>query len=158
MADTTAAAVILVPAGPEDVRPIVDLLEPYARQELVLARTAEEIGQYIANFTVAKAGDRVVGCVALRDFGDGLEEVRSLAVESGWSGHGLGSKLVQAALEHAVRRQANRVFALTLRPHLFERLGFVVVDKEMFPQKVWSDCRKCSKLACCDETALLIKL
>ena len=58
----------------------------------------------------------------------------------------------------ADQRQAHTVFALTYHPDLFRHLGFSVVPKEMFPQKVWSDCRHCAKIDCCDEIALAYHL
>ena len=34
-------------------------------------------------------------------------------------------------------------------------MGFHVVDKAGFPQKVWLDCNQCPKQSCCDEIAVL---
>ena len=31
------------------------------------------------------------------------------------------------------------------------------VNRELFPEKIWSDCAKCPKHSCCDETAMLIE-
>lgn len=144
-----------------DAEGIARLLKPYAEQGLVLPRTAAEIGHHIGRFEVATTvRNTLAGCVALREYGDGLVEIRSLAVSRRHAGHGLGSTLVTAAAERARREGAVRVFALTLRPNLFQRLGFVVVeDKEKhFPQKVWNDCRHCRKRDQCDETAVLLEL
>ena len=146
-------------ATQDDAAAIADLLAPYALAKIVLPRTKEDILEYIGNFLVAKDADGIVrGSIALRDFGEGLQEIRSLAVAKEYNGRGLGSKLILSALEFAQRRQAETVFALTLRPHLFTRLNFTVVTKEKFPQKVWHDCRKCPKLAVCDETAVVFPL
>ena len=51
-----------------------------------------------------------------------------------------------------------RVFALTYRANFFCRLGFRIVSKELFPQKIWSDCSVCPKKDRCDETAVLMEL
>ena len=113
------------------------------------------------NFLVAEDREGkigICGCVALRDYSAGLFEVRSLAVAATKAGLGLGSLLIQASVAEAKDRGATRVFALTLRAQLFQRLGFQVVAKEMFPQKVWTDCKHCKKLQCCDETAVLLDL
>ena len=48
-----------------------------------------------------------------------------------------------------------RVFALTLVPDFFERVGFTAIRKEDLPMKVWSDCAKCPKQSECDETAVI---
>ena len=50
------------------------------------------------------------------------------------------------------------MFALTLQVEFFARLGFVQVDKAIFPQKVWLDCRQCPKRHQCDETAMELRL
>ncbi|MBA7615719.1 hypothetical protein ES703_23004 [subsurface metagenome] len=63
--------------------------------------------------------------------------------------------LVTAALEQAGQLGVPRVFALTLEPDYFEKLGFKVVEKETLPMKVWSDCAKCPKQQNCDEIAVI---
>jgi len=85
------------------------VLAPYADQGLILARDADDVRVCLENFLVAVADDRVVGCVALRDFGDGLEEIRSLAVLADMSGQGIGSMLVQAALAFAADPEVTSV-------------------------------------------------
>ena len=48
-----------------------------------------------------------------------------------------------------------KVFALTLEPDFFEKLGFEKVQKATLPMKVWSDCAKCPKQENCDEIAVV---
>jgi len=149
----------IVPATQDDPPRIVNLLTPYVERKIVLARDEDDIRNYLQNFLVARQPDgSLAGCVALRDFGDGLQEIRSLVVAESACGQGIGTALIQAALGKARQRRASRVLVLTLRPHLFQRLGFAVVSKELFPQKVWLDCRLCPKFHACDETALLLTL
>lgn len=142
-------------AEPDDAEALAALLNPYARDGLVLPRSPQEIREHAGSFLIALHRARIIGCVALRDYGNGLQEIRSLAVHPDHNGHGLGSKLVRAVTKVALARGADRIFTLTLRPHLFARLGFEQVDKDLFPQKVWTDCRKCAKREACDEIALL---
>jgi len=59
--------------------------------------------------------------------------------------------LVQEAREMNMRQ----VMALTYEVRFFEKNGFRVVDKEIFPEKVWTDCVNCKKRHCCDEIAVL---
>jgi amino-acid N-acetyltransferase len=94
----------------------------------------------------------------LRDYDGYLVEVRSLVVLPELAGQGLGSRLLAAAVDEARRRGAQRVFALTLRPGLFERQHFLQVDRDLFPQKVWADCIRCPKRNRCDEVAVVLDL
>ena len=155
MSDQLAA---IGPARIDQAEEIAGLLAPYVKQGIVLPRPPSDVRDHIAGFLVATIRERVVGAVAVRDFGRGLQEVRSLVVHPDVAGGGLGSRLVTAAVDLAQERGATRVFALTMRPRLFERLHFVQVDKSMFPQKVWSDCIKCPKRFCCDEVAVVLDL
>ncbi len=56
------------------------------------------------------------------------------------------------------RGEKARVFALTYRADFFQTLGFRIVDKGMFPEKIWSDCIICPKRYRCDETAVLLEV
>ncbi len=66
--------------------------------------------------------------------------------------------LVAAATEQAGQMGLQKIFALTLRPEFFEKLGFGIVEKETLPMKVWSDCAKCPKQQNCDEIAVVKNL
>ncbi|MBQ9501021.1 MAG: GNAT family N-acetyltransferase [Lentisphaeria bacterium] len=143
-----------------DVPAIFDLLEPYARQGIVLRRTREDILDYIGNFRVALCKGSVCGCVAVRDFGSNLLEVRSLVVAQQFHGQGGGRLLVGFVIDELTARYPSvkwQLFTLTGRPGFFQRLGFRIVSKELFPEKIWTDCSKCAKQHCCDETALLFE-
>jgi amino-acid N-acetyltransferase len=153
-------ALVIEPAAESDAEAIVSLLTPHVARQIVLPRSAEDIRAHIRNFRVARQPGQpgLAGCVALRDFGDGLQEIRSLVVAAEQAGHGLGTRLVQTAVKLAADRQARRVFTLTVRPNLFLKLGFLQVPVTDFPQKVWSDCAKCPKREHCDEVALALDL
>jgi amino-acid N-acetyltransferase len=105
-------------------------------------------------FVAIDANGHMVGCGALRILGDDLAEVRSLAVSDEVQGQGVGRRLVQALTQEAKELELSKVFALTLQVDFFARLGFKIVDKATFPQKVWLDCAGCPKQAHCDETAM----
>jgi amino-acid N-acetyltransferase len=145
-------------AQPEDAVAIVGLLDPYVADGIVLPRTVDEVRSNASDFLVAELDGRVVGAVAVRDYGYYLVEIRSLVVATAVAGQGLGSALVAAAVDLARQRGARRVFALTLRPGLFERQRFVQVDRDLFPQKVWADCAQCPKRCRCDEVVVALDL
>ena len=145
-------------ATPGDCEAIAVILDEYAREEVLLWRTRDDIMARIAKFLVAESGDEVVGCVALHPYGNGLYEIRSLAVEKQWTGKRIGSLLTTASVEHARDENGIRVFALTRKVDFFLRCGFEISDKNFFPQKVWADCATCHKRDRCDETAVHVDL
>ena len=152
-------SLVVRPAVESDVGPICSLLDEYASRHLLLKRTPEDVLEKLKNFRVGELDGEFACCLALRDFGDDLYEVRSLAVREKFNNRGIGSQLVSGTVDQlrSLGRPV-RVFALTYRANFFCRLGFHVVGKEMFPQKIWSDCSVCSKKDCCDETAVLMEL
>ena len=141
-----------------DVKKIHELLTIYSEKAIVLARSEEDIRFYLGNFLVAEVGGVVRGCAAARDFGNDLLEVRSLVVEPGFQGKGIGRAMIEAIIAGLkIRRNHWRLFTLTYQVEFFKALGFAIVDRTLFPEKIWSDCSKCPKQACCDETAMLVE-
>ena len=151
-------SIIVRPACTSDVDAIFRLLELYTASGIVLKRSKEDITGYLTNFIVAEKAGSVCGCCAARDFGHDLLEVRSLVVDPACQGMGIGKMMVNSIIDRLDRERENwRLFTLTLQVEFFRSLGFVVVDKEIFPEKIWSDCSKCPKYSCCDEIALLLE-
>lgn len=141
-----------------DARAISALINCYAEHDKMLFRSLAEIYENLQMFVVADEGDTVVGCCALEIIWSDLAEIKSLAVAATQMGKGLGRALVVAAVEQARQLGVPRVFALTLVPQFFERVGFAVVEKNDLPMKVWSDCARCPKQQVCDEVAVAMSL
>jgi len=142
-------------ASIQDAEEISRLIEMYMRKARLLPRPLSEVYEHIRDFFVARAGERPVGCCALHVYWRDLGEIRSLAVSPRWQRRGIGSALVKKCLEDARRLRLKRVFALTLIPAFFERLGFRRVERNTLPMKIWSDCIRCPKFAECDEVAVV---
>ena len=141
-----------------DVGKIHELLTIYSKKAVVLARSEEDIRFYLGNFLVAEVDGVIRGCAAARDFGNDLLEVRSMVVEPGVQGKGIGRAMVEALIAGLrVKREKFRLFALTYQVEFFKALGFRIVDRDLFPEKIWSDCAKCPKNQCCDEVAMLVE-
>ncbi len=148
--------VILRPATVRDVPAIDRLITHYAQRGIMLFRSHAELYESLREFMVAEAkSGEVVGICALEIVWADLAEVRSLAVDPGWQGRGIGRRLVEAREEEARRLEVQRLFTLTYVKRFFERLGFAVVDKSALPTKVWSVCIKCPKRHGCDEVAMV---
>jgi N-acetylglutamate synthase-like GNAT family acetyltransferase len=80
---------------------------------------------------VAELDGAVCGIAALRTYGDGLGELRSLAVQESAQGRGLGDMLVRAIVRDAREAGINALYVLTANPGYFSLHGFVEV--------VWGD-------------------
>lgn len=121
----------------------------------MLFRSMADIYENLQSFTVAELDGKVVGCCALQIIWSDLAEIKSLAVNKDHTGKGIGKMLVTAVIEHARQLDLPRVFALTLKPHFLEKMGFTTIEMDALPMKVWSDCAKCPKQQNCDEVAVI---
>lgn len=140
----------------DDIPAIADLVNAYASQGLMLSKRQVDLYEQLREFTVVVTSDgELLGCGALRLVWHNLAEVRSLAIAEAAKGMGLGRRIVDELIKEANQLGLARVFALTYQVTFFEKLGFHVVDKAGFPQKVWLDCNQCPKQTCCDEIAVL---
>ena len=138
-----------------DAKAIYSLINYYAERDRMLFRSLADIYENLQAFTVAEHDGNVVGCCALQIIWSDLAEIKSLAVNEANIDKGVGKMLVAAATEQANQLGLPRVFALTLNPAFFEKLGFSVVEKDTLPMKVWSDCARCPKQQNCDEIAVV---
>lgn len=138
-----------------DVDDIHGLVTYYAELDRMLFRSKASIYENLQTFLVCRDGDSVIGCCALQVVWSDLAEIKSLAVAKEAAGRGVGRTLVANACEKAEKLGIERVFALTLEPGFFEKMGFSLVKKESLPMKVWSDCARCPKQDACDEFALV---
>jgi len=142
-----------------DVKTIQKLIAEYAKKGDMLPRSLSEIYENLRDYFVfTEDGGEIVGSAAIHIMWEDLAEVRSVAVREGRTRRGVGTRLVEACISEAIVLGIARVFALTYRPEFFEKLGFTRVDKAELPQKIWTDCLKCSKFPDCDEVALLADL
>lgn len=107
-------------------------LRPATGQEI--DATAAEFPPDVALFLLARDGDAPVGCVGLRDLGDGRGEVTKLFVVGEARGRGLGAALMGAA-EAAARARGLREIILNTRHDLVEaqrlyaRLGYAPAER-----------------------------
>lgn len=142
-------------ATADDVEILVELIADYAAKGIMLPRSREVLLRQIDTFVVAEVEGTVVGCGSLCRLGTDLVEVRSLGISEGYKGFGIGSKLIDFLLGEAREQRIPKVMALTYEARFFQKNGFTVVDKEIFPEKVWTDCVNCPKQHACDEIAVL---
>jgi amino-acid N-acetyltransferase len=139
-----------------DVDAIHALISDSAEQDRMLFRAKSDIFENIQAFLVAEDEGGVPGCCALEVIWSDLSEVKSLAVDAQCRGKGVGRALVEAVVAMAAQLGVTRVFALTLEPEFFARMGFDLVDRSTLPMKVWRDCARCPKQQHCDEIAMIM--
>jgi amino-acid N-acetyltransferase len=142
----------------QDVESLYKLIQMYAEKGIMLPRSKDMLIELIDTFVVAIVEGQIVGCGSLSKLGQDLVEVRSLGISDGFKGLGLGRKLVDQLIEEARLQKVSKVMALTYEVAFFEKIGFSVVPKHIFPEKVWRDCVNCPKQYCCDEIAVMRRL
>lgn len=142
-------------AREQDVGALLALINGYADRNLLLRRSESSLRERLADFIVAPIRGEVVGCAALSELGPGLGEIRSLAVREDHAGRGIGRALVERLLLEAGDRGFERILSMTRRVRFFEALGFEVTRRELFLDKLMTDCKDCPLNTCCDETALV---
>lgn len=143
------------PAEVGDVPRIKELIDPNVLKGVMLPKTLSELYESVRDFQVGVEGDRVIAVGALHVLWEDLAEIRSLAVDVECQGRGVGKAVTRALLEEAERLRVGRVFALTYATRFFTSLGFRLLDKNLLPRKVWSDCIHCHKFPICDEVAVI---
>jgi len=143
-----------------DVPVIQKMLVEFAKEGKLLARSLSELYTNLRDMYVAVDGEcgKVTGCCSLHIVWEDLAEIRSLAVSESHQGKGLGRRLVESCVTEGRDLGIARLFTLTYEAAFFERVGFQIVDKNVFPQKIWADCLHCPKFPECDEIALVMDL
>lgn len=142
-------------ANIDDVRKIHGLINNFAKREVMLPRSLNEIYENLRDHFVSEADGEIIGVCALHILWEDLAEVRSLAVNQSEQGKGIGQILVKRCIRYARELGIKRVFVLTYSPDFFRGLGFKDIDKTQLPQKIWGDCLRCHKFPECDEHALI---
>jgi amino-acid N-acetyltransferase len=142
----------------QDVPALFKLISHYALKQVLLPRPLTSLYEDVWEFTVAEEDGKLLGCGALRFYSQELAEIRSLCVDERLKSKGVGRKLTEALLDEAERYGLKTVFALTVVPAFFDKLGFQKAPRERFPVKVYEDCLGCPKYSCCDEIAVSYEL
>jgi len=143
------------PATVHDVPRISEIINSHAELGRMLFKSYAQLYESLRDFAVFERDGQVLGCTALAIIWADLAEVRSLAVDDAARGQGIGRNLTEWCIAEARRLQIRRLMSLTYEQGFFEKLGFVVVDKDTLPLKVWSDCVRCPKRDGCDEIAMV---
>ena len=138
-----------------DIKQIQALINGFAKKDLMLPRSLNELYESIRDFWVAEEREKVIACCALHISWDNLAEIKSLAVAKHQQGGGIGKRLITACLQESKSLGAKQVFVLTYKPEFFKRFGFKRVKHSDLPHKIWAECINCCKFPDCKEIALV---
>jgi amino-acid N-acetyltransferase len=124
----TSETITIEPARAEDLSAILSLLERSGLPK-------NGLSDHVATALVGRLGRKVVGSAALELYGTAAL-LRSLVVESGLRGQGLGQRLMRAALAQARRLGVSQVYLLTeTASGFFPRFGFRPISRaEVTPE------------------------
>ncbi|MFD0685826.1 amino-acid N-acetyltransferase [Actinomadura fibrosa] len=110
-----------------EIRRLVDLYAGSGRRMLKKSTVTlyEDVQEFWVAEDLQKGGPGpVIGCGALHVMWEDLAEVRSVAVEKGYGGRGIGHRIVAQLLRTARELGVRRVFCLTFEVEFFARHGF----------------------------------
>ncbi|MFC2033953.1 N-acetyltransferase [Chloroflexota bacterium] len=138
-----------------DAEQIHKLINHFASNGEMLARSLSEIYENIRDYFVIRDDKQLIACVALHVFWKDLAEIKSLAVNEESQRKGMGDRLIEVCLKEARELNIPSVFCLTYKPDFFAKCGFSEIDKDELPQKIWTECFRCPKYPDCDEIALI---
>jgi len=145
----------------DDVKTIHRMINSSAGKGEMLPRSLMDIYNSLRDFFVYYDEDesQVAGICAMNIIWENLAEIRSLYVDENHRGKGIGKELVEACISEAITLGLFKIFTLTYKKDLFAQLAFKEVDKTTLPEKIWSDCLRCSKYPdYCDEVAMIMEL
>lgn len=138
-----------------DIKQIQVLINYFAKQDLMLPRSLNELYENLRDFWVMQEKNKIVGCCALHISWDDLVEIKSLAVAKNKQRKGTGRQLLSACIEEAKKIGARRIFVLTYKPDYFKKFGFKRIKNTALPHKIWAECINCCKFPDCQEIAMV---
>lgn len=129
-------------ARTSDVPAIKHLVDTYAGR-ILLEKNLVTLYEAVQEFWVAEdPAGKVVGCGALHVLWSDLGEIRTVAVDPGVTGQGIGHAIVDRLLQVARELQLERLFVLTFETEFFGRHGFTEIEGTPVTAEVYEEmCR-----------------
>ena len=136
-----AETVTIRRARTRDVPALRRLLDQYVQQRILLDKAMVTLYEDIQEFWVAErdSDSQVVGCGALHVMWEDLAEVRTLAVDRGLKGAGVGHQVLEQLLRTARTLGVSRVFCLTFEVEFFAKHGFVEIGETPVDGDVYAE-------------------
>ena len=117
----------------------------------LVPRPLSDILLNIDRFLVAELDGQIVGTASwavlpeLDPAKNPSIEIQSVSVRADLQKHGLGRRLVEAAMERVSEFKPDQIIVLTFTPPFFAKLGFTPIPKEKILYKLYKGCMNCSK-------------
>ena len=150
-----AAGVLLREACTGDATSIHALIVEHQAEGRLLPRELIEIGTHAHRFVVAEQGGQVIACAELAPLSRSVAEVRSLVVGGAARSLGLGTQILDALVARATTAGFEKVCAFSHAPSYFVQRGFSIVPHVWVPEKIFTDCHRCSLFRRCGQYALV---
>jgi amino-acid N-acetyltransferase len=122
-----------------DVRAIRELVRPLAEQRVLVSKDVVQYYEGLQQFRVAEVQGRLVGCGALHVLWEDLGEIRTLAVDRAFKGHGIGSAILDQLVRDARALGLSRLFCLTFETAFFGRHGFEAIEGQAVSPEVYAE-------------------
>ncbi|MEV8636120.1 amino-acid N-acetyltransferase [Streptosporangium sp. NPDC051023] len=140
MPGTAPAEIMVRRARTPDVRAIRRLVDTYAGAgPRLLEKATVTLYEDVQEFWVADLDGLVVGCGALHVLWEDLAEIRTVAVDPGCRGMGIGHRIVSSLIGTAGDLGLRRVFCLTFEIDFFARHGFREIQGTPVSPEVYAE-------------------
>ena len=142
----------------KDVPTISSIIKVFSGKNSLLPKKEDDLYLRLNDFFVIKLDDEIIGCASIYIYSQLYAEICSLAILSEHQNKGGGILLLDAVLENAKFLGIEKLFALTYVPEFFKKNGFLEIEKDLLPHKIWKDCIKCQYFPKCNETAVILDI
>jgi amino-acid N-acetyltransferase len=153
-----ASRVMLRSARESEAKALHALVSANLQDGHLLPRALGELTHHAGRFVVATRGRRIVGCAELAALSPHVAEVRSLVVDAGERGHGVGTMIVDELRRRARAEGFDKLCAFTHAPAYFIPMGFSIVPHTWLLEKVTTDCVNCPLFRRCGQYAMVVPL
>ncbi len=135
------------PPGPDDLADVHALLRANGLP-------VEGLEEHLGTTLVSRSRGKIIGCAAVEIY-ERAALLRSVAVDVGWQGRGLGAELVEKAIRLAQSRGVREMFLLTMTAaEYFARFGFAPCERTDAPDAMR---RSIQFSAQCPESAVAMR-
>jgi len=119
-----------------DIPGVLSLMQPQVDEGALVARTAADLTEKMADYAVYVVDGTPHACGALHTFPDKQGEVAAIVVDERYASRGIGKKMISYLIEQATKMKLKSVFVLTtLTADWFKQLGFVEGNVDDLPEE-----------------------